>query len=319
MVDTTQPLNLPSQTAADEVARLTSLLDQAEGDLRLVERVGQALGGELDLERLYQTIYDQIGTALPVDSFYIVLAQPSARTGRFPLFVDNGVRYPPRDQALDPLIRWVMEHDQSLLFEDVHRESITIVDQQPAGYAPQARYARSWLGVPMTVRGEVKGVLSVQSFEPGLYGVREQRLLGLIASLAAVAIENARLFEQVQHTVEELSTPIVPVHEGVLILPLIGRLDTHRAEQVMEALLVSIEEHAARVVIIDITGVTTVDTQVAHHLLQAARAARLLGTESVLTGIQPEVAESIIAMGLDLSELVTCSDLQSGIEYALAR
>jgi rsbT co-antagonist protein RsbR len=103
----------------------------------------------------------------------------------------------------------------------------------------------------------------------------------------------------------------------VLVLPLIGAIDARRATRIIEALLDGIDDHNAHVVIIDITGVPSVDTQVAHSLMQAARAARLLGTQTVLTGIRPEVAGIIVTLGVSLSNLVTRSNLQAGIEYAL--
>ncbi len=127
------------------------------------------------------------------------------------------------------------------------------------------------------------------------------------------------IIETQRQALRELSTPIVPVLEGVLVLPLVGSIDTRRAQQIMETLLEAIGRHQAEVVLIDITGVPVVDTGVAYHLLQVTHAASLLGSACVLVGISPEVAQTIVSMGVDLSEIATRSNLQSGIAYALSK
>ncbi len=185
------------------------------------------------------------------------------------------------------------------------------------------------VSTPIIVGGGIIGTLDVHSkTERQAFSQDHLQILSLLANQAATALENARLMEQIQrHSQEiidaqrqalrELSTPIVPISDEIIALPLIGSIDTTRAQQVMEALLTAISHYQAEVVIIDITGVPVVDTGVANHLLQTAQAARLLGTRVVLTGIAPEVAQTIVSLGVELVGLVTKSDLQSGIEYAL--
>jgi rsbT co-antagonist protein RsbR len=119
--------------------------------------------------------------------------------------------------------------------------------------------------------------------------------------------------------IEELSAPIIPIYRGVLVLPLIGAIDSQRATTIMETLLDGISQRDASVVLLDITGVPVVDTSVAHHLIQAARAVRLLGAEIVLVGISPEIAQTIVQLGVSLSDIATRSDLQAGFAYALER
>lgn len=119
--------------------------------------------------------------------------------------------------------------------------------------------------------------------------------------------------------IQELSTPIVPIFEGVLVLPLVGAVDSRRATQVMESALEKIVENQADVLILDITGVPMVDTGVANYLIQMARAVNLLGAQVVLVGIGAEIAQTIVQLGVELSNIVTRSNLQSGIDYALTR
>jgi rsbT co-antagonist protein RsbR len=127
-----------------------------------------------------------------------------------------------------------------------------------------------------------------------------------------------RIIRTQEARIRELSTPIIPLYQGVLALPLVGSIDSHRAGQIMESLLVGISEQQADVVIIDITGVPVVDTSVANYLLQSARAARLLGTQIILVGISAEVAQTITQLGADLSGITTLANLALGIQYALA-
>jgi len=117
----------------------------------------------------------------------------------------------------------------------------------------------------------------------------------------------------------ELSSPLIPISDSVLVMPLIGAIDSGRAQQVLETLLAGIASHAAHLVIVDITGVPLIDTQMANALIRTAQAVKLLGAQVVLTGIRPEVAQTLVGLDLDLRGIVTCSTLQAGIVYGLRR
>ncbi len=118
-------------------------------------------------------------------------------------------------------------------------------------------------------------------------------------------------------TIRELATPLLPIAEGVIVMPLIGQIDGTRADNIIHTLLNGVGEHRARVAILDITGVKTVDAQVADALLRAARGVGLLGARVVLTGIQPQIARTLIELSVDLQGIVTQSTLRAGIAYAL--
>jgi rsbT co-antagonist protein RsbR len=119
-----------------------------------------------------------------------------------------------------------------------------------------------------------------------------------------------------QEAIRELSTPALLLRERLLILPIIGLLDSHRAKQLTEGLLHAIREHRAKVVVMDLTGVATVDSKVANHLIQTVAAARLMGARVIVTGLSGDVAQSLVTLGVDLSILTTVGDLQGGIEEA---
>ncbi|WP_437954457.1 STAS domain-containing protein [Sorangium sp. So ce119] len=122
-----------------------------------------------------------------------------------------------------------------------------------------------------------------------------------------------------QAALRELGTPLIPIADGVIAMPLIGTIDGERAQQILETLLNALGERQATVAILDITGVKHVDGDVAAALVRVAQAARLLGAEVVLSGIRPVVAQALVDLGTELRGLVTCGTLQSGIAYALAR
>jgi rsbT co-antagonist protein RsbR len=119
--------------------------------------------------------------------------------------------------------------------------------------------------------------------------------------------------------IQELSTPLIPITDEILVLPLIGTIDSMRARQVLQAILAGAASSRARWVILDITGVAVVDTAVAEAILRAGQAARLLGTEVILTGIRPEVAQTLVQLGANLEHITTRGTLQSGIAHALGK
>ncbi|NUP11231.1 MAG: STAS domain-containing protein [Polyangiaceae bacterium] len=120
-----------------------------------------------------------------------------------------------------------------------------------------------------------------------------------------------------QLAIRELSTPVIRVHERILLMPLIGTIDSLRANQIMDALLLRVVEEQARFVIVDIAGVPVVDTKVADSLLKTTAAVRMLGAQVILTGISAPIARTLVQLGVDVSSMHTCARLQEGIELAL--
>ena len=128
--------------------------------------------------------------------------------------------------------------------------------------------------------------------------------------------ERERVIHDQQEAMRELSTPVLQLRERLLILPIIGMLDTARARQLTEQLLAAIRDNRATVVVIDITGVATIDRTVANHLVQTVEASRLMGASTILTGLSSEIAQTLVDLGVDLGEMKTVGDLQGGLEEA---
>jgi rsbT co-antagonist protein RsbR len=139
-----------------------------------------------------------------------------------------------------------------------------------------------------------------------------------IANTVAVSFvqERERIIRQQADAIRELSTPVLQVRERLLILPIIGVLDDQRADQLTEQLLGGIRRHRAKVVVIDITGVPEITAEVANHLVQAVDASRLMGAGVIITGLSPEIAQTLVTIGVDLIKMNTVGDLQGGIEEA---
>jgi rsbT co-antagonist protein RsbR len=120
-----------------------------------------------------------------------------------------------------------------------------------------------------------------------------------------------------RQAIRELSTPVIRMFNGIILMPLIGTIDTQRAQQVLETILKRVIEEKAKVLILDIAGVPVVDTKVADHLIRATAAAKLLGAQTILTGISAQIAETVVLLGVDITGMHTRSDLSDGIELAL--
>ena len=132
----------------------------------------------------------------------------------------------------------------------------------------------------------------------------------------AMMADREQTIRQQQDAIRELSTPTLQVRDRLLILPIIGLLDTQRAKQLTDNLLRAIRAHRARVVVMDITGVATVDSKVANHLIQTVEAAALMGASVIVTGVSAEVAQSLVTLGINLGRITTLGDLQGGLEEA---
>jgi len=219
-------------------------------------------------------------------------------------------------------------------------------------YYDAASDTRAELCVPLLTGSQTIGVLNVESPRPYAFTDDDQRLLSTLASNLAVLVERAQLFNNMEQMVadrtreleeslgererlqqevieaqrqaiRELSTPVIPVMDApggagsIIVMPLIGSIDSMRARDIMRTLLAGIREYRAKVLIIDITGVPIVDSGVANHLNKTIQAARLKGARTIVTGISDAVAETIVDLGIDWSEIETLTNLRTGLVVAL--
>jgi rsbT co-antagonist protein RsbR len=182
--------------------------------------------------------------------------------------------------------------------------------------------SESMLGGMLALRDiYLRGLLTHYREEPdrldGILKIFEPSINNILVTVAlAFSAERARVISQQQAAIENLLTPVLRLRGGLLLLPLIGVIDSDRARQVMEGLLDAIREFRAQAVVMDITGVAAVDSKVANHLIQTVDAARLLGATVIVTGMSPSIAQTIVTVGVDLSQIRTVGDLQGGLDLA---
>ncbi|NNJ11763.1 STAS domain-containing protein [Chloroflexales bacterium ZM16-3] len=165
--------------------------------------------------------------------------------------------------------------------------------------------------------------------EPPHVSQMQRELLSLTSELTEAQREQRRQNRQLQHaleeqrrmfeTINELTVPAVPIWSHVLLLPMVGHMDSHRAEQITSQLLERVSREHAAYVILDISGISVVDTAVAQQLIQTAQALRLLGVQPILVGINPEIAQTIVNLGLELTGFVVHADLRSAMGYLMRR
>ncbi|HEY4677627.1 MAG TPA: STAS domain-containing protein, partial [Candidatus Angelobacter sp.] len=150
---------------------------------------------------------------------------------------------------------------------------------------------------------------------------KSTQLVDKLALITADAFQESRekFIARQQEELMELSTPVVKLWDGILALPIIGTLDSARTQVVMESLLQAVVQTNSRVAIIDITGVPTVDTLVAQHLLKTITAARLMGADCIISGVRPQIAQTIVHLGIDLAGVITKAKLSDAFALALQR
>ena len=243
-----------------------------------------------------------------------------------------------RELSADELCRRIVEHlIPAMQFPDL---TVPVIELDGERFTTD-RYSEGLshgLFASIDVEGEPRGLLSVYYAEERPFLLpEEQNMIGNVAETLGLWLERQetqkelrqhrdeleRMVEERTQTIQrqteeimELATPALEVMDGVVAIPLIGTLDSRRAQQFMEVLLEEVVETDAAVALVDITGVPTIDTQTAQHLIEAITATRLLGARVVLTGVRPAIAQSLVHLGIDLSDLTTRASLAAGLRAA---
>ncbi|AGP35590.1 AAA family ATPase [Sorangium cellulosum] len=268
--------------------------------------------------------------------------------------VRTGMTTPVEDSAeiAASVVQYVARTREPVVLGDATEDARFAADPYIAASRP-----RSVLCMSMIHRGRLTGVLYLENNAvSNAFTAARIELLGLLLSQAAIAVENALLYAHLQHRTEELrvagerlelelaerarseqtraslqeeiirvqndrlaelSTPLIPITDRIMVMPLIGTMDAARAQQVLHTALQGVDANSTQVVIIDITGVKSIDTGVAASLIRTANALRLLGAQAVITGVRGDVAQTLVALDIDFGAIVTKGTLQSGIAYAL--
>lgn len=217
--------------------------------------------------------------------------------------------YDPQDQCAEVLIKnpWELQMQQ----HSDEQWGCPFLQGKIIGIFTHALQTQCWADEQIVERADADTAVqfrvyaSQRTIESELDEIRQERRRELEAQRTREAL------------LAELSSPLIPIADQVLVMPLVGTIDSQRAQQIMESLLEGVAHHRASTVLLDITGVRVVDTQVANAFVQAAQAVRLLGARVILTGIQPQIAQTLVHLGVDLSTIETRSTLQAGIASVL--
>ncbi|WP_437656931.1 substrate-binding domain-containing protein [Sorangium sp. So ce1182] len=283
-----------------------------------------ALSDYLTLDAVRQAASRQIdgrGTAHHPAEIMLISLTPAAHT-----VVDDQVAVPARS-----LVGRATEAGAALVIDPTEGEW-----RADAALPPCHAGARTVVAVPLQARGNTLGALVLSSDRRGACGQGDVSFLVRVADTVAVGIENARLFRRISErsaaleranqqqadmlqTIRELESPVVPIADGILVMPIVGVMDAQRSRHFIESMLREIDAQRAQVVLIDVTGMASVDAAAASQLVQAARAAALLGAEAVLVGMRPDAARMLVDQGLDVGSMVTRANLARGFSYALQR
>jgi anti-anti-sigma regulatory factor len=298
---------------------LRAELTRVRGELLAMLAVSQTLRASRDIGMLYRVVVAQLASLITFDSLFIALYLPETDSIRFDYSVDEGVVDDvPFERPLDeaPLNARIIRGRRPLRIDDLDDDPIRRSGRL-IPFGQTEKRSRAWLGIPMLSGDEVQGVLAIQSYRPAAFSDTDAELLMLLAGQISVAVENARLFRRLKRVIAELSTPILPVADGVLVVPLIGTIDAERAQRTTEQVLEVIVARQAETLLIDVTGVAQVDAFVVDQLLKVVRTAGLLGARSYIVGINAALARTFVELGLDVRGLQTFSDLQSALAAIL--
>lgn len=337
-------------------------------DVVAVIRAAQVVAGEIALDRLLDRLMRIVIENAGAQKGVLLLEHDDRLSVEASVTVDAdkvrvGPPVPVEESADVPaaLVNYVRRTRTPVIFGQGTADPVFTGDPYLSAGRPE-----SVLCLPLLNQGRMTGVLYLENkITKDAFPPARVELVLLLASQAAIAIESALLYAEVQEatrelrdanerlTVElakrvrseeerarsereravlqeeiirtqqerlsEMSTPFIPITEGIMVMPLIGTIDETRAQQILETALRGAQQSRAKIVILDITGVRTVDSLIAGMLIRTASALRLLGTRVVLTGIRPEVAQTLVMLDVELGAIVTRGTLQSGIAWALTQ
>jgi anti-anti-sigma regulatory factor len=310
MTDVLPTANLPN---------LQRRLALAQAEMDVVREFGLAIHAPRDLSPLYRLLYDLASRVMVSDASFIALYDSATRSLRHVFQIDKSVEYfdpEPWQPTEGGPTAWVVENAAPIRFADFVPElRLRFPNNIDTWFGDEQESSRSWMAVPMLVDQELKGVISMQSYQPGVYEEREERLLITLGSMLAIALEHSQMVTRLEAWRQALSAPLIPVSRDVLIVPLIGQLDSERIAIARRTLLAYVENQRIGQVLIDLTGATDLSPGAARQLEQLVRAVGLLGSQCALSGLRPELARDLTRRDVDLSYLIALRDVEQGLDY----
>jgi anti-anti-sigma factor len=319
----------------DKISELKKEISKLKADISKRKRaeeiqsvlfnISQTVSKSDSLKDLLKIIHLELSRLMDTTNFYVAFYDENNDTYTFPYEIDEeeeGESYTPL-QLKKSLTDYVRRTGKPVFCDDkVHRQLTESNEVELIGVQ-----SKIWMGAPLVKNKKAIGVVALQTYkDEAVYTESDLEILSFVADSIALNIERKRAEEELKNqltliqkqraAIMELSTPVINIWDGVLVIPLIGVLDSKRAQHLTEGLLTSISSTQSKIAIIDITGVPTVDSAVANHLIKTMESVRLQGAKCVITGIRPEVAQAIVQLGIDISQLESRASLAQGLKWA---
>ncbi len=295
--------------------------EEAQRELDTLTRFGRAIHNPHDTTQLYRQLYDEASNLMTVDAGFIAMLLPDRMHLQSYLSVDKGIDYgldAPWSFHPDGPVAAVVHQGQSVIMADLDAElTQRFPAVAPAGepFGDDAETSHSWMMVPILRNNAVIGVVNVQSYQIGVYGPREERLLSTLASMLAIGLAQADLVQRLQKVRDALSVPLIPMSEQHLLLPLVGLLDEERLSLVQQQLLHTIQGSRYRFIIVSLAAVQEMRTTGLQGLRRLIQAISLLGARCILSGISQELSLMLADTGIDFRQI----EITANLPQALAR
>ena len=305
------------------VQALYRILEAASTALDLIpalERICTELAQVYQVPQVAMAVFDEDRATLTVIAEYLAAGRPSGLGEQIAV-------------AGNPIMAYILAEQRPMVIADTARDQRL---PPPLRELMQRRQTASLMVVPVWIGDILAGTIGIDAIEARTFDEADMQFAMTAALAVSRSLEQTRLHSAIQHelaerrraeaiiaqqhaSLAELSTPLIPLGNQLLVLPLIGAVDDRRAQQIMENLLAGVAQHHARAVIIDITGLPLIDTHVAAILVRTAQAIALIGAETILTGIRPEVAQTLVSLGVDMRAIRSFSSLERAIAALLHR
>lgn len=303
-------------TDSESTRQLARDLFNMEQALLTLHEVTRAILVAHEPLRLYRSVFSALRQVMPIDAGFIHYYHRDHDRLQMVYAIDEDVEESSDDlddYRQSSLMNWIVTQREALLFADLH------VDRQQrfptsvmTPFGDNRKRSRAWMSVPLLIGTTLIGVLNVQSYQPGIYGVFEQQLLETLADTVAVAMENIQLLRNLDESINELDVPLIPLADDVLIVPLLGVLDPNHWETLTENVLTTIAQGYDQV-LLDASGITAFDLQTVQSLMVLVRAIDLVGARSVVIGMRPPLIEGLVASGFNVWNLRTTRDLEGAL------
>ena len=306
---------MSDQLKSDLFAALQQREQQAQQEIKALTLFGQAMHAPRDAQQLFVQFFDMVSLLMLVDAGFIARVLPDRSYLRTVFKIDKGIIYDTSEPWIPtpggPVAAVLREHKAVVLrdLEADMEEQFPQANYQRSTFG-SADISRSWMAVPLYMEQHIAGVVNVQSYQPGVYAEREARFLTTLVGMLGMGLMHIDFVERLTTVRNALSVPLIPLSERALLLPLVGQLDKDRIELIQSMLLKTVQGSRVRYVVISLLAMRTISIEAFRSIERMIRALELLGAQTILAGVTPELSLQAIQAGIDLSRITVAPNLQ---------